>query len=154
VLFPPLPRAHSYAFGLSFHQSTTVDIPVRPPTPTSTPTTEQDFQRAISEAQRYEDACTAAEEAADKEAQRRFKHYQDMYYVEKAIQRKSAEARTKLERLTRRAKEAGFQVESVSLSKTCLRTATKDGESFCDNRPSQDSIDGFIARLGVTDWSL
>jgi hypothetical protein len=73
--------------------------------------------------------------------------------VEKAIQRKSVEARTKLERLTRRAKEAGFQVERVSLSKTRLGTATKDGESFCDNsRPSQDSIDGFIARLGVTDW--
>jgi len=103
------------------------------------PTTEQDFQRAISEAQRYKDACTAAEEAADKEAQRRFKHYQDMYYVEKAIQRKLAEARTKLERLTRRAKEAGFQVESVSLPR---------------NRPSQDSIDGFITRLGVTDWRL
>lgn len=72
----------------------------------------------------------------------------------KAIQRKSAEARTKLERLTRGAKEAGFQVESVSLLQTRLGSATKDGDSFCDNRPSQDSIDGFIARLGVSDGRL
>ena len=74
--------------------------------------------------------------------------------MEKAIQRKSVEARTKLEKLTRRAKEAAFQVESVSPSQTRLGTATQDEESPCDNRLSQDSIDGFITRLGVTDWRL
>ena len=152
VLFLPIPGPHFY-IPTFFCQTTTVDIPVRRPSPISIPTTDQEFQHAISEAQRYKDACTAAEEAADREAQRRFKHYQDMRYVEKVLQRKSAEARTKLERLTRRATEAGFRVESVS-PRTRLRTAPKDDESPCDGRPSQDSIDGFITRLSVADWRL
>jgi len=37
--------------------------------------------------QRYKNACIAAEDAAEEEARRRFKHYQDMYYVERALKR-------------------------------------------------------------------
>ncbi|KIM43813.1 hypothetical protein M413DRAFT_9723 [Hebeloma cylindrosporum] len=127
--------------------TTTVDIPVRPPSPTSAPTTKEEFQRAISEAQRYKDACSQAEAAADKEAQRRFKYYQEMFYVEKTLQRKSAEARRTLEDLTRRAKDVGFRIETVSPQ--THSPESEDSDSLCDERLSEDSIDGFMSRLGV-----
>jgi hypothetical protein len=107
--------------------------------------TEKEFQRAISEAQCYKDACIAAEDAADKEARRRFKHYQDMYYVEKALQEKSADAHAKLERLLRRARQAGSKVKGTSPAPM----AEDDSP-----RSSQDSIRGFINRLDKAEWSL
>ena len=68
--------------------------------------------------------------------------------MEKAVQRKSAEAQTNLERLTRCARKAGFQVENLS-SQTPFGMAPNRDEKL-----SRDSIDGFITRLGAAGRGL
>jgi len=93
----------------------------------------------------YKDACIAAEDAADEEARRRFKHYQDMYYVERALQEKSADAHAKLERLMKRARQAGFEVKGTPPA----LVAEDDSD-----RSSHDSIREFITRLDKVEWNL
>ncbi|KDR79245.1 hypothetical protein GALMADRAFT_208688 [Galerina marginata CBS 339.88] len=115
-----------------------VEVPLGPPSPVRPPTTEDDFEQAINDALRYKDACSAAEDTAEEEARRRFKHYQDMYYLEKALQEKSAEAHKKLQKLFKCARQAGF----THLAPPSRRTA--DGR---ESRASHDSIDRFIDRV-------
>lgn len=102
---------------------------------------------ALSEAQKYKDACAAAEDAAEEEARRRFKYYQDIYYLEKEIQDRVVDAHRKLQRLRRSALEAGF-------SHLVPKSTIVPGFNEENRNTSQDTINRLIHRLDDTELDL
>lgn len=111
------------------------------------PMTEEDFERAIADARIYKEACTAAENAAEEESRRRFSEYQQMYFVEKAIQERTAHAHANLHELLARARKAGFS----DLSPSPERDMSEDSGT---RRLSQDTIRAFINRLEKPEWEF
>ncbi|KAF8159592.1 hypothetical protein B0H34DRAFT_796822 [Crassisporium funariophilum] len=106
----------------------------------SRPRTAQEFQCAIAQAQRYKDACVAAEDAAEEEARRRFKQYQDICNLEKSLHEKSVAAHAKLQKLMKNARDAGY-----GKILPARRQNTQDTQD--ESLTSHDAIRGLINRL-------
>jgi len=152
---PPLPRQPTSTSSKSTGQSALLQAQILALSP-SLPITQASYEEALVTLRAFQAACIAAEEIAEEESRRRFKHFQDMYYVEKEIQEKH-EATIQLLRALKRRGEAKGLVERTFSSPLDESQSDDspieddDEEKLRDDGPApQDTIRLFINRMGRT----
>ena len=150
----PLPEQPAFTTSESTGQSALLQAQILALSP-SLPISQASYEEALVTLRAFQAACIAAEEIAEEESRRRFKRFQDMYYVEKEIQEKHEGVIQLLAALKRRGEAKGLVERTLGSP----ADAEGDGSPIEDDdeerlrdggTAAQDTIRLFITRMDRT----